>query len=78
MKLALAVGCLGIVAVFVWVLAGLLRELMGPVLTKFQDHRAAAQPVHKEQNLVVIPIDSQRSKLLRNTGERIAMLRRSG
>jgi hypothetical protein len=73
-KLTIAVGCLGVVTVFVWVLTGLLKDLLAPTLRRLGDAMGALQSVHRKDGLLVIPIDSYRGRPLRNSGERIAML----
>jgi len=71
---ALGISGFGIVAVFLWILTGLLRELIGPTLRRFQEYMTIFGPVHRKDDLLVIPIDSQRGMHLNKTGERIAML----
>ena len=73
-NLALATGCLGILTIFVWVLTGLLKELFGPKLRRLHEYVGTLQPVQRKHSLVVTPIESHRRRLLKNTGERIAML----
>ena len=74
MNLALAIGCVGIVTVFTFMLAGFLTELLGPVVRRHREYMAALQPVHRKSDLVVTPIDSPRTRVLKKRGERIAML----
>ena len=74
MNLALAIGCVGIVTVFTFMLAGFLTELLGPVVRRHREYMAALQPVHRKSDLVVTPIDSPRTRVLKKGGERIAML----
>jgi len=73
-NLALAIGCVGIVTVFTFMLAGFLTELLGPVVRRHREYMAALQPVHRKSDLVVTPIDSPRTRVLKKGGERIAML----
>jgi len=73
-NLALAIGCVGIVTVFTFMLAGFLTELLGPVVRRHREYMAALQPVHRKSDLVVTPIDSPRTRVLKKRGERIAML----
>jgi hypothetical protein len=73
-NLALAIGCVGVFTLFMFVLTGFLTELLRPVVRRRREYVAAIQRVHRKRDLVVTPIDSHRTRVLTKRGERIAML----
>ncbi len=73
-NLPLAISGIGVVGGFVWVLTGLLKELIGHTLSRFHEFIAVTRSVHRKNDLLVIPIDSNRGTRTRKFGERIALL----
>jgi hypothetical protein len=68
------VFCFAVVTFLLWVLAGMVKELIAPALRRLHESLSAMQPVHKKNDLILISIDSHRGKFLKKTGEGIAML----
>jgi hypothetical protein len=73
-NLALGISGFGIIVVFVWILTGLVSDLIRPAYRRLRSHTASFQLTQRSQNLVVIRTDSGRGKPLKKTSEKIAML----
>ena len=73
-NLALVIGCVGIVTVFIFMLAGFVTDLLGPIVRRRREYMATPQSVRRKSHVVVTPIDSHRTRVLKKSGERIAIL----
>jgi len=73
-NVALVVSCFGVVAVFVWILAGFVAEFLRPARRGLRIYIRALEPGHPKNDCFVIPIDPRRAKPVKRAVERIAVL----
>jgi len=73
-NVALVVSCFGVVAVFVWILAGFVAEFLRPARRGLRIYIRALEPGHRKNDCFVIPIDPRRAKPVKRAVERIAVL----
>ena len=73
-NVALGVSCFGVVAVFVWILAGFVAEFIRPARRRLRIYIRALEAGHRKNDCLVIPIDTRGAEPVKRAVERIAVL----
>lgn len=67
MSLGLAILGFGSATFFMWTLAGLVKEYRGPAIGSVQEYISELLRAHKKRGLIIIPMDSHSSTVLKKT-----------